>query len=190
MEPLSTEALRVIVTGGARGIGAAAARLLAAGGASVLITDVPWTRKGSTLRPNWAPMPGTAPSMSRDCRTGSGRCRRRGCFRLGQRVVQQCRHPQLRRRRGLRPEEFRRVIDVNLIGIFLGMHAVAMALRKGRRRGDRQHLLDRRTTGVCGAGRDVSRNGACAGSPRLPRSIWLQTGSRVVSLHPGLSGRR
>lgn len=40
MNPIAVSDLKIIVTGGARGIGAATVRLLAQGGAKVLIADV------------------------------------------------------------------------------------------------------------------------------------------------------
>lgn len=185
MEFLPTEALRVIVTGGARGIGAAVARLLSAGGASVLITDV-LDREGERLA---AELGSNAKYRTLDVTrledweaavadaeaafgTVNALVNNAGILSLGS--VQDC-----------APEEFRRVIDVNLIGVFLGIHAVAPALGKA---GGGVIVNTSSTAGLqgyAGLAAYVSSKWGVRGLTKAAALDLAADGIRVMSLHPG-----
>jgi 3alpha(or 20beta)-hydroxysteroid dehydrogenase len=182
---LSTETLRIIVTGGARGIGAAAARLLVAEGASVLITDV-LDEEGrglvAELGPNaryrsldvTRPQDWEAAVAEAEAAFGSVNALFNNAGILSFGSVQDC---------GL--EEFRRVIEVNLVGVFLGMHAVAPALRKA---GGGVIVNTSSTAGLqgyAGLSAYVSSKWGVRGLTKAAALDLAGDGIRVVSLHPG-----
>lgn len=185
MNRISTEALRIIVTGGARGIGAAVARLLAAEGAHVLITDVldeEGEQLAAELGPNarYRSLDVTQPqdweaavaSAEADFGTVNALFNNAGILSFG--GVQEC-----------GPDEFRRVIDVNLIGVFLGIHAVAPALRRA---GGGVIVNTSSTAGLQGYAGLAAYVSSKWGVRGLTKAAALDLAAdkiRVVSLHPG-----
>lgn len=180
-----TADLRVMITGGARGIGAAAARLLVAGGAKVLITDIlddEGTRLAEELGPNalyrsldvtdaaaWAAAIAAAENQlgSLDALFNNA-----GILRFG--TVTDC-----------SPETFREVVDVNLTGVFLGIHAAAPALRRA---GGGTIVNTSSTAGLQGYGGLAAYVASKWGIRGLTKAAALDLapdGIRVVSLHPG-----
>ena len=79
------------------------------------------------------------------------------------------------------------MIDINLIGAFLGIKSVVPSMRQARRRVDRQHLVDRRDGGAAVPGRRTRRVEVGAPGPvRKSAAIELgRHGIRVNSVHPG-----
>lgn len=185
MNPISPEALRIIVTGGASGIGAAAARLLAVEGARVLITDVldeEGEQLAAELGPNarYRSLDVTQPqdweaavaSAEADFGTVNALFNNAGILSFGS--VQAC-----------GPDEFRRVIDVNLIGVFLGIHAVAPALRRA---GGGVIVNTSSTAGLQGYAGLAAYVSSKWGVRGLTKAAALDLAAdkiRVVSLHPG-----
>ena len=185
MNRISTEALRIIVTGGARGIGAAVARLLAAEGAHVLITDVldeEGEQLAAELGPNarYRSLDVTQPqdweaavaSAEADFGTVNALFNNAGILSFG--GVQEC-----------GPDEFRRMIDVNLIGVFLGIHAVAPALRRA---GGGVIVNTSSTAGLQGYAGLAAYVSSKWGVRGLTKAAALDLAAdkiRVVSLHPG-----
>lgn len=122
----------VLVTGGARGIGAATARLLAESGFNVLIGDIrnaegerlaedlgdrtAYCHLDVTSTESWASAVATAESLFGRI---NGLFNNAGILGLGS--VMEC-----------KLEDFRKILDVNLIGIFLGIRAVVPALRRAQ----------------------------------------------------------
>ncbi len=118
-----------LVTGGARGTGAAVARVLVAEGAHVVVTDVDAEGGEATAaalgdRARFEPLDVTDPDQWRDVVA-------RTIDRHG-RVDVLVNNAAVLHIGGLDdtdPETFRRVVDVNLAGPFLGIRAVAPAMR-------------------------------------------------------------
>ncbi len=177
--------LRVVVTGGARGIGAATARLLASEGAHVLVADVledAGVALASDLGPHvayrhldvtkdhdWSAAIAAAEAMF-----GSVNALFNNAGILGLGTVTDC-----------TPDEFRRIVDVNLTGAFLGMRAAAPALARA---GGGVIVNTSSTAGLQGYGGLAAYVASKWGLRGLTKAAALDLaplGVRVVSLHPG-----
>lgn len=185
MKVLDVKDLKVIVTGGARGIGAAAARLLAGGGAKVMIADIiddegqalagelganaVYQRLDVTLEQDWQAAVAAAEKAFGGVNALFNNA---GILAFG--GVAEC-----------EPETFRRVIDVNLYGVFLGIRAVVPALR---RTGGGVIVNTSSTAGLQGYGglaAYVSSKWAVRGLTKAAALDLAGDKIRVVSLHPG-----
>lgn len=177
--------LRVIVTGGSRGIGAATARLLAGAGARVLVADLledegqalvrelgpgaAYRRLDVTDPEDWR----TAVAVAEE-RFGSVNAlfNNAGVVAFGS--VADC-----------PPEEFRRVLAVNLEGVFLGIRAVVPALRRA---GGGTIVNVSSTAGLQGyasLAAYVSSKWGVRGLTKAAALDLAPDGIRVMSLHPG-----
>lgn len=185
MKPLQVKELCVIITGGARGIGAAAARLLAADGARVMITDV-LDQEGEALAEElgsevaYRRLDVTSPDDWRgaveeaEARFGSLNALFNNAGIVGFSGVADC-----------TPEEFRRVIDINLYGVFLGIHFAAPALKRA---GGGVIVNTSSTAGLQGYGGLAAYVASKWGVRGLSKAAALDLAAdkiRVVSLHPG-----
>ena len=130
MKVLKEQDLNIIITGGARGIGRAAAALLVNGGAHVLIADV-LDEEGEALADSLGPNAlyqrldvrdidnWQAAIASAEAEFGSLNALFNNAGILGLGGVAEC-----------SPEEFGRIIEVNLNGVFLGINSVVPALQR------------------------------------------------------------
>lgn len=185
MADAPAQELHVIVTGGARGIGAATARLLAEGGANVLITDV-LDAEGEKVASDLGPKvryvsldvtDGNAWKAAVDAAeaafgTVNALFNNAGILALGS--VVDC-----------SAADFRRVIDVNLTGMFLGIQKVAPALARA---GGGVIVNTSSTAGLQGYAGLAAYVASKWGVRGLTKAAALDLASdaiRVVSLHPG-----
>jgi 3alpha(or 20beta)-hydroxysteroid dehydrogenase len=177
--------LRIIITGGARGIGAATVRLLARDGAQVLACDVLddegeqlaaslgdnvlYRRLDVTSEDDWS----AAVSFAQ-ARFGSLNALFNNAGVLGLGSVAEC-----------SPEDFRRIIEINLTGAFLGMRAVAPALKSA---GGGVIVNTSSTAGLQGYAGLAPYVASKWGLRGLTKAAALDLAPdrvRVLSLHPG-----
>lgn len=183
--PVPAKDLKVLITGGARGIGGATARLLAEAGAEVLITDVLedegqaladelgekvlYQHLDVTREEDWR----SAVTLAEHKFGGlNAFFNNAGVLAVGS--VETC-----------TPDEFRKVLDINLYGVFLGLHVCAGALRRS---GGGVIVNTSSTAGLQGYGglaAYVSSKWGVRGLTKTAALDLAADGIRVVSLHPG-----
>lgn len=177
--------LKIIITGGARGIGAATARLLAAGGAKVAITDI-IDDEGQALAQELGDNVIYLPLNVTDEKSWNAAIAKTeqafggvnalfnnaGILKFG--AADQC-----------PPDDFRRVIDVNVNGVFLGIRAAVPALRRA---GGGVIINNSSTAGMqgyAGLAAYVSSKWAVRGLTKAAALDLAADNIRVLSLHPG-----
>ncbi len=185
MTATEPDALKLIVTGGARGIGAATARLLAAQGARVLIADILddegaalaaelgdgaiYRRLDVTSEADWD----AAVAGAEEAFGGlNALFNNAGIIGFGR--IDEC-----------PPEEFRRILEINTTGCFLGIRACAPALRRA---GGGVIVNCSSTAGLQGYGglaAYVTSKWALRGMTRAAALDLAPDGIRVLGLHPG-----
>lgn len=177
--------LRILITGGARGIGAATARLLAEGGARVTITDVlddegealaaslgaqvAYRRLDVTSEADW-----TATMTAAEAGMGGLNALFNNAGILAWGSVE-----------AATPAEFRHVIDTNLTGCFLGIQAAVPAMRRA---GGGVIVNTSSTAGLQGYSGIAAYVASKWGLRGLTKAAALDlapAGIRVLSLHPG-----
>jgi len=177
--------LRILITGGARGIGAATAELLAADGARVLITDVldeegtalaarlgpsvSYRRLDVTSEADWA----AAVAGAEQALGGvNALFNNAGIVNFGSVTTQT-------------PDDFRRVIDINLTGVFLGIQACSPAIA----RANGGVIINNSSTaglqGYAGIAGYVASKWGVRGLTRAAALDLAHQKIRVLSLHPG-----
>lgn len=171
-----------IVTGGGRGIGAAISAVLARAGASVVVADILDDRSARhaamlggdstfvhldvTDEEQW----GHAVAVAESIGPLRALVNNAGIFAGGS-IEQQDR------------AEFERVLQVNLVGAWLGMHVAGPALRRGR-----GVIVNISSTaglgGQAGAGAYVASKWALRGLTKTAAAEFAPDGVRVCSIHP------
>ena len=174
-----------IITGAARGIGAATARAFAAEGAVVVVADVLDTEGRAladelgpaarfhnldvTSEPDWRAV---LASAEQDFGPVSILVNNAGILAYGT-IEEQ------------RPEEFRHVLEVNLFGAWLGMHTAAPSLRRA---GGGVVINVSSTAGLMGYANLGAYTASKWGLRGLTKTAALELaadGVRVCSIHPG-----
>ncbi|MFD0274222.1 SDR family NAD(P)-dependent oxidoreductase [Kitasatospora sp. NPDC127111] len=174
-----------VVTGGARGIGAAIARAFAEEGASVTIADVlcpegealaaelgssaRFNRLDVTSAEDWA---ATVANAEHDHGPVAVLVNNAGVVDFGP-IEEQT------------PESFRRVLDVNLYGAWLGLHTVVPSLRRA---GGGVVINISSTAGLMGyanLGAYVASKWGLRGLTKTAALELASDGVRVCSIHPG-----
>jgi 3alpha(or 20beta)-hydroxysteroid dehydrogenase len=182
---LSVSELTVLITGGARGIGAATATLLAHEGAKILLTDVlddEGEQLAKSLGPNvfyqhlnvtdaaqWT----QAVLAAQTHFGGLNALFNNAGIVLFEPVDQTS------------PEAFRQVIDINLFGVFLGIQAVIPAMREA----GRGVIINTSSTaglqGYAGLAGYVASKWAVRGLTKASALDLAPDHIRVLSIHPG-----
>lgn len=180
---IAPNALKILITGGARGIGAATARLLAAEGAQVMISDV-LDDEGTALAQEtgalYQPLDVTN-AADWDAAIAKAETAFGGLNALFNNAgivqfapVDTCTEA-----------DFRQVIDINLTGAFLGIRQAAPALKRA---GGGVIVNTSSTAGMQGYGGLAAYVASKWGLRGLTKAAALDLaplGVRVVSLHPG-----
>lgn len=181
----SVSDIRIIITGGASGIGAATAKLLAKDGAHVMIADVDeeggkshadklgdnviFQKLDVTDADGWK----DAVKAATDAFGGLNAVfNNAGIVGFG--GVDES-----------SPEDFRRIVDINLHGVFLGIHSCAKALKDA---GGGVIVNTSSTAGLIGYGRlagYTASKWAVRGLTKAAALDLSKNGTRVVSVHPG-----
>ncbi|TVQ84004.1 MAG: SDR family oxidoreductase [Micavibrio sp.] len=177
--------LKIIITGGSRGIGAATARLLAEGGAKIAIADI-IDDEGRALAQalgdnviylslDVTDEQGWDNAVAKTEETfGAVNALFNNAGILGFGAVDQC-----------DLKDFQRVIDVNVNSVFLGIRATAPALRRA---GGGVIINNSSTAGMqgyAGLAAYVSSKWAVRGLTKATALDLAPDNIRVLSLHPG-----
>ncbi|GGY59379.1 glucose 1-dehydrogenase [Streptomyces omiyaensis] len=186
----AADALRdrtVVVTGGARGLGAATARAAAAAGARVLVTDLleeegralagelgdraRFARHDVTSEDDWHAVVALASAAYGRI---DGLVNNAGISGGSHALEEQT------------AEDFRRVVDVDLTGVFLGLRTVVPALRAN---GGGSVVNVSSAAGLMGLARTAGYGAAKWGVRGLTRTAAVELAAdriRVNSVHPGM----
>ncbi|WP_330182619.1 glucose 1-dehydrogenase [Nocardia sp. NBC_01503] len=176
----------VIVTGGARGMGAAFARKLVAEGATVVITDV-LTAEGAALAAElgdsalFLPLDVTDESAWNDVVTQA-----ESTFGPVSGLVNNAGIVHVDPIEKLSEADYRKVIDVNQLGVFLGMKAVIGSMRKA---GVGSIVNISSTGGIIGYSNIigyVASKWAVRGMSKTAAQEFAPDNVRVNSVHPGI----
>ena len=185
MPSITPSNVKLLITGGARGIGAAVARRLHGEGAQVLITDV-LDDEGAALA---AELGGRARYRRLDvCDAGQWAdavAEAESAFGGLNAMFNNAGVVQFASVTDCTPEDYRRVIDINLTGCFLGIRASAPALARA---GGGVIINTSSTAGLqgyAGLAAYVSSKWGLTGLTRAAALDLAPQGTRVVSLHPG-----
>jgi len=185
MTAIAPETLKILITGGARGIGAAVARDLHAQGAQVMITDVLdaegaalaaelgaracYRRLDVTDESDWADAVAQATA---DFGGLNALFNNAGIVQFA--GVADC-----------PPADFRRVIDINLTGAFLGIRACAPAIAAAGGGAIVNTSSTAGLQGYAGLAAYVSSKWGLTGLTRAAALDLAAQKIRVLSLHPG-----
>jgi 3alpha(or 20beta)-hydroxysteroid dehydrogenase len=175
----------LVVTGGAGGLGAAVARRFAAGGASVVIADMQqdagqalaselgprhrFVRLDVTDEQSWEQIPSILEELGKPC---SALVQCAGILHVGGIIEQE-------------PEKFRRTLDVNLYGTWLGMHVLGPSLQSS---GEGAIVNFSSTQGIYAGhnmGAYVASKWGVRGLTKTAAREFGHSGVRVLSIHPG-----
>ena len=175
-----------IVTGGAKGIGYAIAADLARRGAAILIADLEGA-DAAARRLRDEGHRATAVKVDVASEADTAAMAKAATAELGGAdilVNNAAIFSTLKRQpfEEIDPAEWRRMMEVNTLGIFLCCRAVLPALQGARRRTHRQHLLGRRLQGQSGHGalRREQGRGGLADARRSPPSSAATTSSSTA----------
>ena len=185
MTAIAVKDLKILITGGARGIGGATARLLAEGGAKVTITDVlddegealatalgagvAYRRLDVTSEADW-----TAAATAAEAAMGGLNALFNNAGIVSWGSVE-----------AATPADFRRVIDINLTGCFLGIQAAVPAMRRAGGGAIVNTSSTAGLQGYSGIAAYVASKWGLRGLTKAAALDLAPAGIHVLSLHPG-----
>ncbi len=185
MTAIPPSALKILITGGSRGIGAATARLLAAEGAKVMICDI-LVDEGQALAAELGPRVHFHPFNVTDAGAWEQAVAAAEAAMGGLNALfNNAGVVHFASVTTTAPEDFRRVIEINLIGCFLGIRAAAPAIARA---GGGVIVNTSSTAGLQGYTDLAAYVASKWGLTGLTRAAALDLAPeriRVVSLHPG-----
>lgn len=183
MTAIEANKLKLIVTGGARGIGAAAVRMMRAGGAQVMIADV-LDDEGQALAKETGALYQHL-DVTSDASWDAAVAAAEKAFGGVNALFNNAGILGFGGVSDTKPADFRRVIDVNLTGAFLGIRATAPAIARA---GGGAIVNTSSTAGMMGYGGIAAYVSSKWGLRGLSKAAALDLapqGIRVVSVHPG-----
>ncbi|MEC3915357.1 glucose 1-dehydrogenase [Nocardia sp. CDC160] len=176
----------VIVTGGARGMGAAFARTLAAEGAKVVITDV-LTETGQAVAAEIGDAARFFPlDVTDEAAWNDVVARTEAAFGPVSGLVNNAGIVHVDPIEKLSEADYRKVIDVNQVGVFLGMKAVIGSMRRA---GGGSIVNISSTGGLIGYSNIlgyVASKWAVRGMSKTAAQEFAADNVRVNSVHPGI----
>lgn len=177
--------LKILITGGARGIGAATARLLASEGARVLITDVLDDEGAALAREIGANARYLRLDVTDADAWAAAVAEAEAAFGGLNALFNNAGVVAFAGVAEASPEDFRRVLDINLTGCFLGIRAAAAALKRAGGGAIVNTSSTAGLQGYAGLAAYVSSKWGLTGLTRAAALDLAPQGTRVLSLHPG-----
>ena len=184
-----------IVTGGARGLGAEICRALASAGAAVLVTDV-LEKDGKGVADEIRAAGGKAEFMRQDVAveaewksTIDAVVAKLGGLDI---LVNNAGIERMQFVTEVATEEFRKILDVNVTGVFLGCKYAIAAMRPGGKAGRGGSIINMSSVaGLVGVTALGAYNASKGAVRLLTKSVavecgQLKTGVRCNSIHPGV----
>lgn len=185
MPAIDPKQLKLLITGGARGIGAATARLLAAQGASVMITDIIDDEGQALARELGEPARYRRLDVTSEDAWRGALDEAEEAFGGLNALFNNAGILGFGKIDEVAPDDFCRILDINVTGCYLGMRACAPALRRA---GGGVIVNCSSTAGLQGYGglaAYVTSKWALRGMNKSAALDLAPDNIRVLSLHPG-----